>query len=192
MRLPRPKRRGTSRIRAISLAGVALFAAAAGTTAYALEALRPIELNTVDTRFRISGKQPAPKDIVIVGVDATSLRELRVGLKVPRALHAQVLDRLHRDRPRLIIFDYQFIGKRPGYTGFNRAVSAARPVVLATHDDANGYPVPVPGGAAHPRRSGAKPGSVGVPADADGVTRRILYAPVATKSLSVVAAELAQ
>jgi predicted Ser/Thr protein kinase len=91
----------------------------------------------------------------------------------------------------LIAYDVQFIGQKDpaGDATLKRAVSDARPVLLATHDTDAG-PVPVPAGERDPARLGATIASVGVPTDSDGTIRHMAYAPVTLKSFAVRAAEL--
>jgi CHASE2 domain-containing sensor protein len=110
--------------------------------------------------------------------------------RIPRTLHAALIDRLHRDGARLIAYDVQLVGHKDaaGDAALTRAISAARPVLLATHDTEAG-PVPVPAGERHPERR-AVIGSVGVPTDSDGEVRRMLYAPVQLQAFAIRAAEL--
>ena len=174
------------------LAAVAVAAAGLSVTAYALDLLRPLELNTVDARYRIRGTRAPPTGVVLVALDPKSLKELGVRPPLPRSLHARLLERLRTDHPRLIAYDFQFIGHTASREdrALVAAVSAARPVLLGTHEDADGRALPVPAGV-DPRRLGATPASVGVPTDSDGKIRRMLYAPIELKSLDVAAAELA-
>ena len=51
--------------------GVGLAATAIAFTAYAGGILRSQEQSTVDVRFSIRGSHGTPKDIVLVGIDAT-------------------------------------------------------------------------------------------------------------------------
>ena len=92
------------------LAAVAVAAAGLSVTAYGLDLLRPLELNTVDARYRIRGTRAPPKGVVLVALDPRSLKELGVRPPLARSLHARLLDRLHADHPRLIAYDFQFIG----------------------------------------------------------------------------------
>jgi adenylate cyclase len=174
------------------LATVALCAAAVGVLAYSVKALDAVELSSIDARFQLRGNEPPRQDIVIVAVDPATLRELNLPPKLPRELHARMVDRLHRAGARLITYDFQFTGPRPGTDRLVRALAAARPVVLASADDQTGRPIPVPGGTQNSKLSRVVIGSVGLPTDRDGKIRRMLYAPVTTKSLAVVAAEIWQ
>ncbi len=174
------------------LAAVAVAAAGLSVTAYALDLLRPLELNTVDARYRIRGTRAPPKGVVLVALDPRSLKELGVRPPLARSLHARLLERLHTDHPRLIVYDFQFIGHTSSREdrALVGAISAARPVLLGTHESGGGA-LPVPAGEREPRRLGATVASVGVPTDSDGKIRRMLYAPIELKSLDVAAAEVA-
>ena len=129
------------------LAAVAVAAAGLAATAYALDLLRPLELNTVDARFRIRGTRPPPKGVVLVALDPGSLRKLGLRPPLPRSLHARLIEQLHRDHPRLIVYDFQFIGHTASREdrALVGAISAARPVLLGTHESGGG-PLPVPAG----------------------------------------------
>jgi CHASE2 domain-containing sensor protein/predicted Ser/Thr protein kinase len=128
---------------------------------------------------------------VIVGLDAGSLAAIDKQLPIPRRYWAQLIDRLHADGARLIAMDLQFIGStdRADDRALTAAISRSRPVLLATHDSAQGR-VPVPAGVRNPASIGAATGSVGVLTDSDGVIRRMPYAPVSLAAFPVRAAEL--
>ena len=88
------------------LAGIA--AAGAGLAGSSTHALRRPELASVDARFSIRGTQPAPRDVVVVGLDGQSLNELGVRPPIPRRLHARMIDILARDGAKVIAYDFQF------------------------------------------------------------------------------------
>ena len=174
--------------RALLLA-VVVAAAAIALVARGTGVLNSLELSSVDARFHVRGTEQPPSDVVIVGLDQSSIAALATpGGLVPRTVHAELINDLRRAGARLIAVDFQFIGKGVGDGALTRAISAARPVVLATHDTDAG-PVPILG-LQHPASIGAVLGSVGVPTDSDGVVRRYLYAPVELRSFAVQAAGL--
>lgn len=189
---PASVRPGHLRLRAGLLLAVAAVAAAAAVGAEAIGAFAPLEQGSINARFALRGAKPAPPGIVIVALDARSLKLLGMRPPLPRALHARMIELLHRDGARVIAYDFQFIGAsdRRDDTALARALAHARPVLLATHDTPEGI-VPVPGGAGDPAALGVVPASVGVLNDSDGVVRRMMYAPVALPTLAVRAAELA-
>jgi len=170
---------------------MACVAVAVACTVQATGALGDLELRTIDARFALRGGHPARPDVVIVALDAESLAALGRRPPLPRGEHARLLRRLHQAGARLVAYDFQFIGPstRRADDDLRRAISTARPVVLATHDTDRAA-LPVPAGERDPGRLGATPASVGVQNDSDGRIRHLLYAPVALKSFDVTAAEL--
>lgn len=88
---------------------VAIVAAGVGTLTYATDALRSLELSTVDARFSIRGPQPRPDNLAVVGIDAVTFQAL-LPRKWPYShdIHAQVVDNLRRDGAKVIAFDIQF------------------------------------------------------------------------------------
>src|SRR3989442_352796 len=75
---------------------------------YGLNALKGLELRSVDTRFSVRGKQSQPKDLAVVAIDTRTFNKLGLQWPFPRRKHAQVLDRLRKDGARAIAFDVQF------------------------------------------------------------------------------------
>jgi CHASE2 domain-containing sensor protein len=184
-------RLGSVSLRTALLAAAALAALAVALGAEAAGALHRLELSTVDARFGVRGSHAPRKDVVVVGLDASSIAALGVRPPLPRSYHARILDRLRQAHPKLIAYDTQFIGATDSRDDklLIAAINRARPVLLATHDTEAG-PVPVPAGLHDPGRIGASLGTVGVLTDSDGKIRRMHYAPVELKSFPVRAAEL--
>lgn len=170
---------------------VALAATAVTLGIYATGALHALERQTIDARFGVRGHRRPRQPIIIVGIDQRTLMDLQMAPgALPRSIHAQLIDRLHRDGARLIGYDIQFVGEQDPREdrALTTAIARARPVLLATHDTPDGA-VRVPAGRSA-AQLGAVTGSVGVPTDSDGVIRHMLYAPVALKSFDVQAAQL--
>lgn len=69
---PRRQRRKT-----IFLLIVAALAAGIGVLGYSTHVLRRSELQSIDARFSIRGKQAPPADVVLVAIDPATLYELR-------------------------------------------------------------------------------------------------------------------
>ena len=115
---------------------MAIVAAAASGGLKATGGLRSLELDAVDARYLLRGSRQAPANIVIVGLDGASLAELDRRPPLPRELHARLLDRLDAADPRLVAYDFQFIGRTRAAAdaALRRSINRARPVVLATHD----------------------------------------------------------
>ena len=100
-------RPGLHRLRLGMFLGVGLIAAALAFGADAAGILQSQEQATVDVRFSIRGPHAAPKNIVIVQIDDVTFNDLHF-LRLPRALHAKVIDRLHQDGAKVIAYDIQF------------------------------------------------------------------------------------
>jgi CHASE2 domain-containing sensor protein len=152
-------------------------------------ALGALDRTTVDARFHIRGPRSPLPGLVIVAVDEKTLADLNVRTPIPRRLYARLLDRLRSAGARLVAIDVQFA--HPSHPDDDRALAEAiardGPVILATHD-APGGPVPVPAGL--PRAPGAVPASIAIEPDADGVVRRMLYAPVRLPTFPIRTAEV--
>jgi adenylate cyclase len=172
------------------LAVAAVVALAVPVALRAAGALDRVELTTVDARLSVSGDHRPRPEVVVVGLDSRTISAFGQP-PLPRSVHAKVIDRLHADGARVIAYDLRFQGPtRPrDDRALIAAVSRARPVVLATFDP-GGKPIPVPAGYRHPERIGVVPASIGVPTDADGKVRKLLYAPIALPTLPVRAASL--
>ena len=102
--------RGRQRLRGLLFAAVAAIAVALGALGYATNALRSLELNTVDTRFSIRGDREPRPDLVVVGIDTKTFENLRGVARWPftHDFHARVVDRLRRDGAKVIGLDIQF------------------------------------------------------------------------------------
>src|SRR5665213_3394436 len=105
---------GTRRQRrkTISLLAVAVLAAGIGALSYATHLLRRSELQTIDARFSIRGKQAPPSDIVFVAISPEAEHELELhGLDarspLPRKYDAEVIDRLRQAGARTIALDIE-------------------------------------------------------------------------------------
>jgi len=96
------------RQRALLLAAVGLLAAGIGIVSWATPLARRVELSSVDARFDVRGKQKPPADVVVVGLDAKSLAQLKAPIPLPRHFHAEVIDRLRKAGAKVIAYDFQF------------------------------------------------------------------------------------
>ena len=97
-------RGGRHRLRKLLFAAVAVLAVGLGVLGYATNALRSLELNTVDTRFSIRGDEKPRDDLVVVGVDEKTFQNLPGRPRWPftHDYHARVVDRLRRDGAKVI------------------------------------------------------------------------------------------
>jgi serine/threonine-protein kinase len=162
------------------------------TGAYLARTLDRLEVNTIDTRLDLRGDQSSPKDVVVVGFDAETLRRQRLRPPLSRTVHARVIDELHRLGARVIAYDYQFTSS----TSYNadlrllESAEAAGNVVFATVDAKSGKTA-VLGGNDVLHSFGASVGHAGVVPDKDGVVRRVPWAVDGLTSFAVTAARLA-
>ena len=175
---------------------VAALACTAGAlVAYGLDALRGMELASVDTRFAVRGDEGPPEDLLFVEIDDSTFS--RYGSTVypfPRRLHADVIRNLDRAGARAIAYDIQFTepGPRPADdTALIEAVRAADGrVVLATTEVGRGGETNVFGGGPPLRYSRGVPGYSNFPNEPGGVFRRLPYEVDGLKSFSVATAEV--
>ena len=95
------------RLRALLLVLVAALAVAIGLVSYGTDLFQTLELSTVDARFSVRGIEKPPSDLVVVGVNADTLK-LNEQWPFPRSFHARVIDRLRADGAKVIAFDVVF------------------------------------------------------------------------------------
>jgi len=157
---------------------VGVIAAALGVVAYATDALREPELDTVDARFEIRGDRSPPADVVVVGIDDKTFADLDVQFPFSRRLHAQVIDELSRDGAKVIAYDVQFTEQTsPGadnalITAVNRAGRASKVVLATTEVGANGE-TDIFGGGRILKQIGAIPANGNLIPDPGDVIRRM-------------------
>lgn len=177
---------------------VALGAAGLGVLTYATHLLRRTELQTIDARFSIRGKQAPPSDVVLVAIDQRTLTELRdrhmpSEFPFPRTYQAKVIERLRLAGAKVIAVDIEFthpVEKEQETIALFEAVGQAHgKTVLATVEVEPGGRTEVLGG--HLQEVGARAGEVRFPFDSDGAIRRFEYAYRGLHSFAVVAAEIA-
>jgi len=161
--------------RARSLALILLIAATFGLALHRSDALSWLESKTVDARFTVRGRQAAPPNIVVVGVDNATVGRLP-RYPFPRRLAARAIDQLHAAGARVIAYDVGF--ERPTDTADDAslfdAAGRARPVVFGTTLIEPSGATEVLGGDANLRMIGARAGAADLPVGGDGVLRRPL------------------
>jgi len=184
----------------LALLAVALLAGGIGVLAYGTHLLRRSELQTIDARFSIRGKQSQPSDVVLVGIDDHTLQELRnhqlpSQFPFPRRYYAQAIDHLRSAGAKAIVLDIEFThpssNEREDEALFEAVGRAHGKTALGTIEVANGGRTEVLGGPEHLREVGAQAAYVGLPEDSDGAIRRFPYAFNGLHSIAVVASELA-
>lgn len=192
---------GTHRQRrkALSLLAVAVFAGGIGVLGYATHLLRRSELQTIDARFSIRGKQSPPSDIVLVAIDPATFQELRdqqlpSEFPFPRKYYAEAIDHLRIAGAKVIAMDIEFThptDEKDDLALFEAVGRARGKTVLGTEEVATGGRTEVLGGPERLSEVGARAGYVGLPEDTDGSIRRFPFGFNGLHSLAVVTAELA-
>jgi adenylate cyclase len=191
-------------MRALLLGLVAAGAAAVTLAAYATHVLRGADLSTVDTRFVVRGRRAAPRSIVIVAIDAATFQALNTEWPFPRAMHAQVIDRIAAQDPAAIAYDVQFSESSPGSPRASQADEVAlleaidhahgATVFATTETDAQGNTrfLGSTEGSTLLREVGSRAASGLFPDDsAGGVIRQMQYAIGGLPTLAVAAVEVA-
>jgi CHASE2 domain-containing sensor protein/predicted Ser/Thr protein kinase len=167
-----------------------VLAAAVGLVARSTGVLGLLERDSVDARFSLRGDQGPPSDVVVVGIDNTSLGQLP-RYPFSRRLHARVLQNLRRAGARLIVYDISF--DRPTSEAADLALfEAARqtaPVVFATSLISPSGETEVLGGNSNLASIGDQAAAADLLPDSDGVLRHTL---ADVNGLPSIAAAVAQ
>ena len=176
---------------------VAALAVGIGVLAYATHLLGRSELQTIDARFSIRGKQAPPSDVVLVAIDERALQELR-NLKLhsefpfPRSYDAKVIDNLRVAGAKVIAMDIEFThptDESDDNALFEAVGRAHGKTVLATVEVEPGGRTEVIGG--HLQEVGARAADARFPEDSDGAIRHFEYAYNGLHSFAVVSTEVA-
>ena len=187
--------------RARALVLIALLAAGTGVVAYATHLLGRSELQTIDARYSIRGKQKVPSDIVLVPIDNATVQAFRNAgrgqFPFKRRYDAQVIDRLRRAGAKTIAVDLEFT-QQTDVADDNALIEAIGrahgKVVLAASEVEPGGRTDVFGGPSLLRELGARPAEVRLrkdkEVDSDGVVRRLGYSYNGLRSFPVVSAEV--
>lgn len=157
---------------------VAAAMTAIAIVAYAIGALSTLELSSINTRFGIRGAQPsAAKQVVVVGVDQNTFNESGLRWPFPRRYDADVINVLHRDGAKVIVFDVQFTERSDTYDDNALVTAAARAgnLVFATDAANRQGQTLVLGGPQVLNEIHALAGDSLLPPDADGRLRRMYY-----------------
>jgi adenylate cyclase len=161
----------------------------------ATDALRTLELDTIDARFSVRGTQSPPPDIVTVLIDDVTFDELPdAQWPFRRSLHGRVIDRLNRAGARVIAYDIQFT-EQPEEDEDNALIDAVDrahgKIVLATTEVNEFGESAVFGGEDTVRSVGARVGNALLPPDEDGVDRRVPHTVEGLVGFAVASVEVA-
>jgi len=159
--------------RPAGLALVAVIVAAVATACRDTGVVAAIERGTIDLRFTLRGARPAPRRVVIVGLDENSLGQLPQ-FPFSRTIDAALIARLHRAGAAVIVYDFAFDRQttQAADEALANAVAAAAPVVLVTTLIDHGQ-TEIFGGNSVVRSLGAYPAAALLPADPDGAVRHL-------------------
>ena len=121
-----------------------------GVLAYGTHLSRRSELQTIDARFSIRGKQSPPSDIVLVAIDPVTFQELRtISMPVAVPLPAPLLRQGHRPPTpggaKVIAMDIEFThptDEREDNALFEAVGRAHGKTILGTDEVANGRTAP--------------------------------------------------
>src|SRR3954447_2426048 len=199
------RRRG--RIRLLLLAVVALLAVAVGIVFRSTHVMRSLELSSIDARFTVRGDEKPPSNLVVVGIDDTTLNNLNEQFPFPRNFHARVINNLSKDGAKVIAVDIAFSQPskvKPRFCDFagsdlppddcallEASANAKNLVYSAVDVDPHGA-VPFVGHTATPaimRQFGSRAGYTGIVDDSDGTERRYLADFSNLKSFASVVVE---
>ncbi|HEX5927282.1 MAG TPA: adenylate/guanylate cyclase domain-containing protein [Baekduia sp.] len=177
------------RLRRALLVALAACAAAGGVAATGL--LDRVEDATVDERFALRETLHAPgppPDVVVVGIDEASFRQLDLQWPLPRALHARAIRTLLAAGARRVVYDVQFTDHSDAPAGDRallRAAADPRVVLGTTERDDDGEPAVLDGAAAL-SAGGGRVGFATFPIDGDGVWRDLEAHDGSTPTLAVL------
>jgi CHASE2 domain-containing sensor protein len=172
----------------MALLAVAALATALGWILYETRALQPVELASIDARFELRGTQQPLKDVVIVGVDTRTLRELQMEPPLPRSVHGRIIDRLRNAGASVIAYDFVFAEPTEQMQDSALLLAVRRSpglVLAATRVDGDGTTDVFEG------TEPVNAGSALFPVAADGVVRRVPHDDHGVPSFAVETARLA-
>jgi adenylate cyclase len=164
----------------------------------AFESTTVLEDKSVDARFRIRGEKTPPSDVVVVAIDDATFQDLQQRWPFRRSYHSKVINRLHKDGAKLIVFDVQFT--EPQDTGnpnqdalddnglLEACARAGNCVLTSTEFNDKGQSA-VFGGPPGQKLARTIVGNGNIEPDSDGVLRHMYYERQGVKPLGAVAYE---
>jgi adenylate cyclase len=188
-------------LKVLLLAVVAIGATGLALGGYAAHTLRTLDLNTVNTRFSVRGTEKPPSNIVVVAIDDQTIAALNKQFPFPRAVEAQVLNRIAAGHPRVAAFDIVFsdpsqLGQKDDVALLNAIGNNnvnGRLVLSFQETDAKGDVRLFGLGQTQSalRQAGVQPGSTLFPFDPGDVIRQMKYRVNKLVTFPVATAELA-
>ena len=193
--------RSNRNLKVLLLGVVAVVATGLALGGYAARTLRTLDLNTVNARFSVRGAEKPPKNIVVVAVDDASISTVNKQWPFPRAVEANVLNRVAAGHPSAVAFDIVF--SDPSSLGQNDDVALLNAlgndnvngrVVLSFQETDGKGDVKLFGLAQTQkalRQAGVEPGMTQFPFDPGGYIRRMSYSIAKLVTFPVATAEVA-
>jgi adenylate cyclase len=196
----------TRRLRAMLLISAALFVIVGTLVLEGTRVLNRIELSTVDTRFNIRGTQPAPDDVIVVGIDDKTFAEPpKPRSPFDRVDHAKVIRHLSEAGAKVIAYDIQFsepdVARPKGDIALLEAAAEAGNVVFATteideHGIPNAFYYEIPGfelsRSENLAYAGGHAGNSNYSTDSDNRIRRTFFRTQDLESFPIASARLEQ
>lgn len=102
-----------------------------GRNAAGLRFIENVEARSLDARFNLRGERPHDENIVIVGLEETTLQKVGA-FPIPRDGYAKMVDQLAKDGAKLIVFDVNFPLPEK-----NSAVEALKRLEVGIHGQAS-------------------------------------------------------
>jgi adenylate cyclase len=186
--------RRTRRVRTYLLLGAALLCAGVGIVLYATDALRRVDLGSIDARFDRRGQNPTPDRVVVVGIDDPTINTPGYTFPFRRRYHAQAIRNLLKAGAAVIAYDVQFTQQSPRPADDEALIFAVRSgrgkVVLATSAVDPGAKTQIFGGGDVLEFSRAVPAFSSYEKDADGIQRRLLHSENGLDAFAVASAQI--
>ncbi len=186
-------------LKLVMLALVALGATGVGVAAYATNLLRTLDLNTMNSRFAIRGKQHPHPNIVEVAIDPNTLSNIPDQWPFPRAIDGKVISNIAAQHPKAIAFDVQFtqpsdLGQKDEVAFLNGVGDANGRLILSwTSTDAKGDVQLFGLGQTQSalRQAGVQPANGLFPTEPGGFDREMEYSISKLNTFAVVTASVA-
>jgi adenylate cyclase len=186
--------RRTRRLRTVLLLGAALFCTLGGLGLMGVDALRRLDLNSIDMRFDVRGAKATPDDIVVVGIDDPTINARGYTWPFRRWHYGRLIRRLDEAGAAVIAMDVQFTQPSRFTEDDNRLIQAVRSasprVVLAATAVDPGGKTEIFGGGDGLKFSRAIPAYSNFEKDPDGVTRHMLDAEQGLDAFPIAAAQI--
>ncbi len=177
---------------ALALLGAGLLAGLLAVALRGSPPMRGLEQRSIEARFSIRGdRAPSPR-VVVVALDAESLRHLDRP-PVARRFDAELVDNLRRAGASVVAFDFtleQPSSDRAGDLAIIRALDRTRAAVVSVATVRRGARTELLAGRMPFDATRVRPGSTSLRRDSDGAIRRFPVALGGVPSLPAVAAAL--